>query len=371
MDLQKTLNDWLKIQNKSFARKSFVDIDSDEITCDCSGFVNLLFKQFNLPLPYQINRPKAVHYFSVLQEIGSNKIDNIKEGHLLAWRKENLPKSGDTGHVLVTTGTPVRLNEITYRLSVIDSTKKQNGLSQREIELQTDKQGKILGVRWHLDESKIKRTAIYHQSLTESRYCFGCGLPNKVCGCGSIIANLDIPPIVILRHPNERKRTLSTVSLIKQRYPNVLVKEGEEFPPLRFTNPFLLFPNNETENLPQIFKTVPENQGQTTNNNNFNQLKQFILIDATWRKAKKIIHLNAWLRDLPKISVEPEKVSNYLIRKVSKTDELSSIEIFSIIMNDKKLNDMFIAFINKQIEIMGKSTYDKNYKNTINYSKQE
>ncbi|MGH1471142.1 MAG: DTW domain-containing protein [Cellvibrionaceae bacterium] len=367
MDIEKTLSLWLKIPHRKFSRESAVENES--ITCDCSGFINLLFDQHNIPLPYQIDRPQAVHYFSVLQEIGSNRIDNIKEGHLFAWRKDQLPKKGDTGHVLVTRGLPVKIDEFTYRVPIIDSTKKENGLSQRNIELQTDKHGKIIGVRWHLDETKIKRTAIYHQSITESRYCFGCGLPRKVCRCGSIKPLLDIPPIIILRHPNERRRTLSTVSLIKQRYPNVLVKEGEIFSPVRASDLSLLFPDIGPNHFnPSNIINTKKTERQVDQAGS-DKTKNFILIDATWRKSKKILHLNKWLKGLPKTTVKPTKVSNYLIRKVSSTEELSSIETFSWIMNDQALNRMFSDFIEHQITKMGKSTYDKNYKEMINYSK--
>lgn len=348
-----TLAKWLTLPNISFSRDSRVS--AERITCDCSGLINLLFDALQIPKPYQIKRPKALHYFAVLQEMGSDHIDSLDEGSLLAWRKELVPKSGDTGHVLVVMGSPVLLAPQLYRVPVVDATKLNNGLARREIEVQTDSLGKLVGVRLHLSESKFKRTAMYHQALIGSRFCFGCALPLRACHCGTITPILETPPVVILRHPKERKRTLSTVSLIKQRYPAVLVKEGEVFSPLsssqRGSNFALLFPGDEKE-------AVEASPDQDTT---------LILIDATWRKAKKILHLNPWLQALPRVTLKPEKISDYRLRKVAGPEALSSVEAFACVMRDSSLGAMFSQFMDRQIALMGEATYQKNYRHYINF----
>lgn len=362
-DIFNQLNEWLSFPSIDFSRKNLIDNSNRSIDCDCSGLINLLFKNFDLPLPYQIENPKAVHYFAVLQEIGLNKIDSIKAGHLLAWRKDVLPKSGDTGHIVICEDKPKSISKNIYQLPVIDSTKLENGLSKRFIELHTDDTGCIVGVRWHHSSTKIKRTAIYHQSLIDSRFCFGCGLPKNNCHCHKITAHLDTPPIIIFRHPTERKRTLSTVSLIKQRYPNVLVKEGEVFNQTSIpkqANPlFLLFPNNESSH-----KNSDSNENQQKHASNIGSEKTttFLLIDGTWKKAKKILHLNPWITALEKFSITPEKASQYTIRKTPDQLSLSSVETFSHVMQDSDLENYFEEFIQKHIELIGQETFLKNYK---------
>ena len=306
-----------------------------------------------IPNPYQCQQPKAVHYFSVLQEIGSNHISQLKSGSILAWRKDVLPKSGDTGHVLLIAGEPENIEDDRYRVCVIDSTKYQEGLAKRYIELHTSKEGKIIGVRLHLHESKVKRTAIYHHPIEAARYCFGCGLPKRVCGCAAISPILTAPPVVILRHSSERKKTLSTVSLIKQRYPAVLVKDGESFDPIRSNNLALLFPGDDAD-LAGI-----DTQSNLT----------IILIDATWRKARKILQINPWLRSLPKIAIKPEKISNYLLRKVPNAEALSSVEAFAVVMRDAELAESLSDFMSRNIEVMGEHKYRENYQKHLNFKK--
>ncbi len=348
--LDALLSTWLALPHKTFSR--LTALNEHSIACDCSGFINLLFNALGLPLPYQIERPKALHYFAVLQEIGSTHISTLKSGHLLAWRKEQPPRSGDTGHVLLVMSEPTAIDAARYRVTIVDASKQQNGLAQRDIELHTDTAGTLVGVRLHLNAPKVKRSALYHHSLTTSRYCFGCGLPIRVCRCAQIRPILEAPPVVILRHPQERKRTLATVSLIKQRYPGVLVKEGEVFAPLRVPKPALLFPGESAQKIGP--KGLPE--GHTV-----------ILIDASWRKAKKILHLNPWLQALPRLSLQPEHISGYLLRKVPNADSLSSLEAFACVMQDASLVELLNGFMTHHIQLMGAATYAENYQQHLNF----
>ena len=354
MSLASTVNHWLALPDKQFSRSC--QITESTIVCDCSGFVNRLFAALKLKTPYGLTRPKAVHYFGILQEIGSNRIDTLKPGSLLAWRKMVLPKSGDTGHVLVVMDEPQKLSDQCYSITVVDATKKYGGLTRREIKLYTNESGILIGVRFSLDDKKVKHTAIYHHQIEGSRYCFGCGVPSKVCNCQVIQPLLSVPPVVILRHTQERKRTLSTVSLIKQRYPNVFVIEGEVFAPIRLANPVLLFPGGEDLEVGQK-SAVSASSVQST----------YLLIDATWRKAKRIVHVNTWLQALPRVSIDSSHVSQYLLRKVASKEQLSSVEAFAEVVQDQELGAMLPAYMQKQIELMGEQTYKSNYRNHINF----
>lgn len=334
------------------------------VHCDCSGLISLLCDHLAVPKPYALEKPRAVHYFAILQEIGSNNISQVKPWHLMAWRKENVPKSGDSGHVLLVAGEPQKIEEHVYRLEVIDATKVHNGLARREIYLHTNEQGKVIGVQLHPSKTKVKRSPIYHAPLLNKRYCLGCGVPRKLCLCNQVEINRLGHPVIILRHPDERKKTLSTVSLVKQRYPEVLVKEGEIFSPLRQNNLAILFPDADVQ-------ANPLRHNSSTNiASNFDsptEQQTLVLLDATWRKAKRMLHENTWLSSLPRVSIEPKIVSNYLLRKVPSPNALSTVEVFAMTQNDSALHELFQVFMHKQIELMGKDKYESNYRAYINY----
>jgi len=308
----------------------------------------------------------------------------------MAWRKDHVPKSGDSGHVLLVSGEPERAQENVYRLEVMDATRVQDGLARREICLHTNASGRVIGVQLHLTDTKVKRTPVYHAPLLNKRYCFGCGVPKKLCLCHQVEVNRLEPSIIILRHPDERKKTLSTVSLIKQRYPEVLVREGEIFSPIRNKNMVLLFPDTDTE-VNSLKRLGPEYNGPGYNGPEYNgpeyngpgytgpgnaagrldgeaEQQTFVLLDATWRKAKRMLHENAWLAALPRMGIEPSAISDYLLRKVPSATALSTVEAFAIIQNDTALQALFRGFINQQIELMGRDKYENNYRDHINYT---
>jgi DTW domain-containing protein YfiP len=361
-DIQTLLHTWLALPKKGFSRMTL--LGEKEIQCDCSGLINLLCDHLSISKPYALERPRAVHYFAILQEIGSSHISQIKPWNLMAWRKDNVPKSGDSGHLLLVVSEPTKLDGDVYRVSVIDATKIEDGLAQREICVHTNAEGRLVGVQLHLSESKVKRTPIYHAPLMNKRYCFGCGVPRKVCLCDQVEPSAVAPNIVILRHPEERKKTLSTVSLIKQRYPAVLVKEGETFSPLRYKQLALLFPDGGNGVERSAVKQRWADSGSSTKDRTADTL---LLLDATWRKAKRMLHENDWLAALPRVSITPKVLSDYLLRKVPDANALSTVEVFAMVEEDAELQDLFRVFMQKQIELMGSDKYNNNYRDHINY----
>ena len=94
-----------------------------------------------------------------------------------------------------------------------------------------------------------------------------------------------------------------------------------------------------------------------------------ILLDATWRKAKRILHENSWIADLPRISIKPKSPSGYLLRKVPNDNALSTLEVFAHIQNDEFLQAHFRWFIKKQIELIGRDKYESNYSHRRSHSK--
>jgi DTW domain-containing protein YfiP len=53
---------------------------------------------------------------------------------------------------------------------------------------------------------------------------------------------------------------------------------------------------------------------------------RLLVLDATWRKSRKMLHLNPWLQALPRLSLVDLPASNYLIRKAHQPGQLSTLE---------------------------------------------
>jgi DTW domain-containing protein YfiP len=53
---------------------------------------------------------------------------------------------------------------------------------------------------------------------------------------------------------------------------------------------------------------------------------RLVVLDATWRKSRKMLHQNPWLQTLPRLSLDASRVSGYSIRKAHKPGQLSTLE---------------------------------------------
>jgi len=113
--------------------------DAGEYHCDCSGLITYLLKK-ELPahykavvFPVKFKHPRAsdfTDWFASLPaqvEAGKlwHKVENLtdaKAGDLLAWRKDPVPPTGNTGHIVLIDGAPKRVAEGIYSVEVIDST---------------------------------------------------------------------------------------------------------------------------------------------------------------------------------------------------------------------------------------------------------
>ena len=53
---------------------------------------------------------------------------------------------------------------------------------------------------------------------------------------------------------------------------------------------------------------------------------RLVVLDATWRKSRKMLHLSAGLQSLPRLALEALPPSRYAIRKAQQPGQLSTLE---------------------------------------------
>ncbi|MCW8335828.1 tRNA-uridine aminocarboxypropyltransferase [Vibrio paucivorans] len=58
----------------------------------------------------------------------------------------------------------------------------------------------------------------------------------------------------------------------------------------------------------------------------------FIFIDGSWREARKIFRKSEYLAGLPVLSIKPDSVSQYLMRKSMNEDHLSTAEVAALVL---------------------------------------
>ena len=76
---------------------------------------------------------------------------------------------------------------------------------------------------------------------------------------------------------------------------------------------------------------------------------RLIVLDATWRKSRKMLYLNPQLQRLPRMTLKNVGASNYSIRKAQDADQLSTLEatcaaLIELECNAEKYQPLLKAF---------------------------
>ncbi|EJL84586.1 hypothetical protein PMI15_02065 [Polaromonas sp. CF318] len=131
--------------------------------------------------------------------------------------------------------------------------------------------------------------------------------------------------VLILQHPMEAGHAKNTGRLLHLSLPRSRVLVGETF-----EESGLHAAMSETPAY-TVLLYPPARQDDEEPALDLEQLKdpsqvRLVVLDATWRKSRKMLHLNPLLRQLPRLSLEDVPASNYLIRKAHKPGQLSTLE---------------------------------------------
>jgi DTW domain-containing protein YfiP len=136
--------------------------------------------------------------------------------------------------------------------------------------------------------------------------------------------------VLILQHPEETANAKNTAGLLHLSLKNSQIAIGETFDTQILDNwlyaherqPLLLYPDiaeYKSLGLAEPAPTLPLNKFAP------HQLR-LIVIDATWRKSRKMIYLNSALQKLPRMALEQTLASIYKIRKAHSENQLSTLE---------------------------------------------
>ncbi|MHC1684816.1 MAG: tRNA-uridine aminocarboxypropyltransferase [Clostridiaceae bacterium] len=169
----------------------------------------------------------------------------------------------------------------------------------------------------------IKRiTTLYHS-------CNKCGLPEVNCICSEISKIKTRAKIWILSTEKEFYRPSNTARLIKlvnEESTEIFLWERTKIPKKLIDNlnneiyePYLLFPAEDEE-------TINRKVDYSILDGSIEKIPVFIIIDGTWKEAKKIFKRSEYLRDLPIISLEPNFKSEFDLRKGADSNGLCTIE---------------------------------------------
>ncbi|MBP5949009.1 tRNA-uridine aminocarboxypropyltransferase [Pseudomonas sp. P42] len=190
--------------------------------------------------------------------------------------------------------------------------------------------------------------------------CPRCLRPQTHCLC-PLIPSLDSRTrVLLLQHPSEVNHALNTARLAALGLTNAELIVGEVFKdlPTLLNRPGyqarLLFPADDAQPM-QVYGASDEPL-------------LLVVPDGTWRKARKMLHLNPLLMALPRVTLAEGGVSRYRLRKAPGPGALSTIEAIVQALQTleapasfEPLLKPFEALIEGQIAAMGQETFQRNH----------
>lgn len=156
--------------------------------------------------------------------------------------------------------------------------------------------------------------------------CPHCQRPQATCICGFITPTLHACDVLILQHPLEEHHAKNSARLLHLSLPGSRLVVGEAFddaailalvPEPRYT--VLLYPPTAFEG---HAAPAPLDAMQLSNPS----IVRLVVLDATWRKSRKMLHLSPALQRLPRLALEAVPQGRYAIRKAHKPGQLSTLE---------------------------------------------
>jgi DTW domain-containing protein len=170
-------------------------------------------------------------------------------------------------------------------------------------------------------------------SSVRRQICARCERPLQTCICHWISPVATEVEVLILQHPLERDNAKGSARLLHLSLPHSRLVTGEVFDEKALAHSsrqdILLYPDPAQDGA----EVQPSSQSPDAIRPALDlalaldpQQLRLIVLDGTWRKSRKILYLNAWLRRLPHLSLQGLPASNYRIRKAHAPDQLSTLE---------------------------------------------
>jgi DTW domain-containing protein len=154
--------------------------------------------------------------------------------------------------------------------------------------------------------------------------CPQCARPLRTCLCRWVTPVDNGVEVLILQHPLEVGQAKGSAVLLQRSLLNSRLSTGEQFNAADLDTllhaggrtSVLLYPDDPAAAQAVDKPAVPAEAG----------CLRLVVLDGTWRKSRKLLHLNPALQRLPRLALAEPPPSQYTIRKAHRPDQLSTLE---------------------------------------------
>ena len=170
--------------------------------------------------------------------------------------------------------------------------------------------------------------------LTRRSVCLTCLRPRATCLCSWVRPTPHATEVIILQHPLEVHHAKNTARLLHLSLPNSRIVVGEAFDAnvlQAVTSPSGSAPVPLPKVDVLLYPPTPGDVYQEPALLNEAQLRdptqvRLVVLDATWRKSRKMLHRSPALQQLPRLALHEVPTSRYLVRKAHAPGQLSTLE---------------------------------------------
>jgi DTW domain-containing protein len=168
---------------------------------------------------------------------------------------------------------------------------------------------------------RVQRITLRRNFLLLMRVlCPHCHLPLRTCLCPLVRPVAHRTAVYVLQHPDEADQAKGTVRLLQRCLQTCRVEVGERFElPVEWQDgsTWLLYPGDNGEALPS---SPPA---------------RLLVLDATWRKSRKLLHLNPALAQLPRYALRTPAPARYgELRRAQAPHQLSTLEAVAAALSE-------------------------------------
>ena len=175
--------------------------------------------------------------------------------------------------------------------------------------------------------------------------CKSCLRPQTACICPWVRPTAHQAEVLILQHPLEVAQAKGSARLLHLSLTRSRLVTGEQFaeadlhalltgpfgpqepqepqdPPEPAHHAVLLYPDAAQDAADGIATAPPLDPAWLQ----YPARLRLVVLDGTWRKSRKMLHLNPLLQQLPRLALQDLPPSRYRIRKARQLHQLSTLE---------------------------------------------
>ena len=138
--------------------------------------------------------------------------------------------------------------------------------------------------------------------------------------------------MLIIQHPKEVEHPFNTGKIVALCLSNIELAVTEVLDEaltrkIEKSNSVLLYPDTDLgSTLVDSVDSVDSNLLDSISARNHQEIEQLVVLDASWRKSKRMLFANPCLQKLPRLSLDGCEASQYQIRRTATKGALSTIE---------------------------------------------